>query len=85
MAKVMEKAINQPLPKHLQQNQLLDHSQSGFRINHSTETALIAATDDIWALLGRREKAALIRLDLSAAFNTISHHTLISRLYNISF
>ena len=79
--KVPEKATNRQLTKHLELNNLLDPSKSGFRANHSTETALIAATDDIRTVLDRGEMAALILLVLSEAFNTISHHTLSNRLH----
>ena len=79
----MEKVINQQLSKHLEHHRLLDSSQSSFRSNHSTEAVLTAATDNIQALLDKGETAALILLDLSAAFDTISHHTLITRLHDI--
>ena len=76
-ARVLEKAINMQLTKHLE----LNNPQYGFRANHSTETALIAATDDIRILLDRGETEALILLDLLAAFDTVSHQTLINRLH----
>ena len=82
-AKVMEKVINTQLADHLELHQLLDSSQSGFRTNHSTETALIAATDDIRSILDHGETAALILLDLSAAFNTVSHKSLIRKLQHL--
>ena len=81
LAKALGKAINIQVTKHLETNNLLDPSQSTFRADHSTETALIAATDDIRMLLDRGETAALILLDLSVSFNTVSHHTLINRLH----
>ncbi|KAJ1163810.1 hypothetical protein NDU88_004262 [Pleurodeles waltl] len=81
-AKVIEKIVNRQLTHYLEENNILDPSQSGFRSNHSTETALIAATDDIRVLLDNGETAALILLDLSAAFDTICHHTLRTHLHN---
>ncbi|KAJ1183531.1 hypothetical protein NDU88_000349, partial [Pleurodeles waltl] len=40
-AKVIEKAVNKQLTNFLEDNNLLDPSQSGFQANHSTETTLI--------------------------------------------
>ncbi|KAJ1163585.1 hypothetical protein NDU88_004042 [Pleurodeles waltl] len=81
-AKVIEKAVNRQLSRFLEENCTLDPSQSGFHSNHNTETALIAATNDIRTILGNGETMALILLDLSATFNTVCHHTLRSRLSN---
>ena len=75
--KVMEKMINKRLATHLNDNHLHDTTQSGFRPNHSTENALIAATDDIQMIMDRGGTAAIILLDLSTAFNTDSHSILI--------
>ncbi|KAJ1198999.1 hypothetical protein NDU88_002837 [Pleurodeles waltl] len=80
-AKVIEKIINTQLTRYLEDNNILDPSQSGFRLNHSTETALLAATDDIRSHLDNGETSALILLDLSAAFDTVCHHTLKSHLH----
>ncbi|KAJ1196644.1 hypothetical protein NDU88_000510 [Pleurodeles waltl] len=63
-AKVIEKTINRQLTHFLEENRTLDPSQSGFRRNHSSKTALIAATDDIRTTLDSGETAALILLDL---------------------
>ncbi|KAJ1123466.1 hypothetical protein NDU88_001935 [Pleurodeles waltl] len=81
-AKVIEKIVNAQLTTALETNDSLDPSQFGFRANHSTETALIAATDDIRSLTDKGETVALILLDLSAAFDTACHRTLIRRLSN---
>ena len=75
--KVMEKTINKQHTNHLDLLQLMDSSQSGFRANHSTETTLIAASDNIRMILDRGETWALIQLNLLAAFDTVSHSTLI--------
>lgn len=55
--KVIEKIVNRQLTQFLEENNTLDSPQSGFRSNHSTETALIAATDDIRALLDNGKTA----------------------------
>lgn len=49
--KVLEKIVIDQLMTHLEQNRLLDISQSVFCSNHSTETALIAVAEDIRTLL----------------------------------
>ena len=49
---------------------------------HSTETALIKVQNDILSALDTGSSAILVMLDLSAAFDTIDHDILLSRLYN---
>ncbi|KAJ1200292.1 hypothetical protein NDU88_004116 [Pleurodeles waltl] len=80
-AKVIEKIVNTQLTHYLEDNSILDTSQSGFRRNHSTETALLAAKDDIRQQMDNSETSALILLDLSAAFDTVCHRTLLTCLH----
>jgi len=56
--------------------------QSAYRKNHSTETALLRVLNDILMTLDHRqhEDVVLVMLDLSAAFDTLDHDILISRL-----
>ena len=54
--------------------------QSAYRPRHSTETALLHALDHIYSAADRGMPTALVSLDLSAAFDTIDHSILISRL-----
>ena len=46
----------------------------------STETALLCVLSDILAAVDRGDFAALVLLDLSAAFNTVDHDILLQRL-----
>lgn len=48
--------------------------------HHSTETALLRVLDDILTSLDHRQDVVLVMLDLSAAFDTLDHEILISRL-----
>ena len=57
--------------------------QSAYRDKHSTETALIKVQNDILSALDAGSSAILLMLDLSAAFDTIDHDILLSRLCNV--
>ena len=46
-------------------------------VGHSFETALLRAYNDIVTTIGRGNRAMLVLLDLSAAFDTIDHDNLI--------
>ena len=66
--------------KHLQTNKLLYHPHSAYRSDDSTETALLKICSDILSALDNKNVALLSLLDLSAAFDTIGHSILLSRL-----
>ena len=61
-------------------NNLADTYQSAYRPLHSTESALIKVKNDIMFSLDANKWVLLVLLDLSAAFDTIDHNILISRL-----
>lgn len=82
-AKILEKHLNAQLSIYLEQQQLLDPSQYGFRSCHGSETALITAANNIRTLIDVGQTVLLILLDLSSAFDTISSNKLITGIRNL--
>ena len=58
----------------------LELYQSAFHQNHSLETALLKVKCDILDAINKKEVLCLVLLDLSTAFNTISHAKLLNHL-----
>jgi hypothetical protein len=54
--------------------------QSAYLRNHSTETALLNILNDSYGKIDRGESTLLVALDLSAAFDTVEHSVLLTRL-----
>ena len=63
---------------HIMTHSLYPEFQSAYGKNHSTETALVRVMNDI--LMNTQEVTLLVMLDLSAAFDTINHNILLTRL-----
>ena len=80
ISKVIEKAVAQQLNDHLLANVLRDIYQSAYKHLHSIEAALLMVQNDILMALDDRQAVFLLLLDFSAAFDTVQHSTLLSRL-----
>ena len=78
VSKILEKVVDTRLESHLSLNNLHEEPQSAYRKFHSTETALLKVQNDILNSLDRNDVTMLVMLDLSAAFDTIDHTTLLT-------
>ena len=80
VSKIIEKAFIKQLSSHMDIYNLHTPVQSAYRRGHSTETAILKIQNDILISLDSSKGVILILLDLSAAFDTIDHNILLSRL-----
>jgi Reverse transcriptase (RNA-dependent DNA polymerase)/Endonuclease-reverse transcriptase len=80
LSKVLERLILIRLHKHLSTFSSIPTFQSGYRKFHSTETALLRIHNDLLLEIENQRVSCLILLDLSAAFDTVDHKILLSRL-----
>ena len=80
VSKVIERVVAQQLTSHMRENNLHEQMQSAYRQNHSTETALLKVHSDILSAVDNGCVVVLVLLDITAAFDTIDHAILLSRL-----
>ena len=71
--KVMERIIHQQLVAALEQHNLLDDFQFGFRQKHSIVSLLLEAIHDWAKSLEHHNSAHCVFLDLVKAFDSVSH------------
>ena len=80
ISKILERLFLARLQPHVISSPNFNQFQSAYRQHHSTETALLATLDSIFRSSDEGKPSTLISLDLSAAFDMIDHHILLSRL-----
>jgi exonuclease III len=80
VSKVLEKVVLNQMNDYLLKNDLLNANQSGYRTGHSCETLLAGMFDDLLKDLDSGKVAALMLLDMSAAFDTVDHEKLMEVL-----
>lgn len=77
ISKIVEKGMLYLFNDHLQKFDLLPDYQSAYRQGYSCETSLLRMHNDILWALEKRQGMAVAICDLSAAFDTVCHRTLL--------
>ena len=80
LSKLVEQIVAAQIRSHMDSHDLGNTFQSAYKVGHSTETALLCIKNEIHLSLSKGMPTALVLLDLSAAFDTIDHDTLLSCL-----
>ena len=81
MSKIVEKVVASRLNDHLIFNHLDEQLQSAHKRFHSCEAALFCVHNDVLRrAVDNHRCVVLLLLDLSAAFDTVDHSILLSRL-----
>ena len=81
MSKLVEWVVVKQLMQHIKHSNNLENPRhSAYKNGHSTETALLHIKNEIHLSLSWGGPTALVLLELSAAFDTIDHTTLLNCL-----
>ena len=80
LSKIIEKCVHRQLVHYTDSHKLFALFQSGYRKNHSCETAIVKIHNDILMMIDKKRNVLLLLLDLSAAFDTINHKLLLRKL-----
>ncbi len=80
-SKILERHIHTTFYQYLELHHLITTPhQSGFRLNHSCDTALLKMTDDWLREIDRGNMIGLLYIDLKKAFDTVNHRIMIQKL-----
>ena len=80
LSKILERTVHSQLMTHLETENLLSEFQFGFRPNRSTELATTLFVDNIRREVNNGKLVGAVFMDLSRAFDTISHSQLLTKL-----
>ena len=83
LGRLLEKVCATQLTKYCETNDVIPIQQFGFRQKSSCETALITATDSWMHAIEEGKIVGAILVDLSKAFDTVSHQKLLLELGTI--
>ena len=82
LGKLIERCVSNQLIHHTESTGNVEPFQSSYRANHLTETALLKVKANLLDAMDGKEVVCLILLDLSAAFDTVSHEILLNHLHH---
>lgn len=77
LSKIMERYVNFYLQRHLEENNLLEDCQFGFRAGNHTLHPLLILHQTAAQCLDRSQEVSLVALDIAGAFDTVWHSRLL--------
>ena len=85
ISKIVEKHVTKHLFAYLKKYDILHKSQSGFRKNHSCNTALLGLLDKWLKNIDKGEITGAVFFDLRKAFDVVDHEILLQKLKSHKF
>ncbi len=80
LPKLIEMVVDNHVTVYMDENHLHKLFQSAYKKFHSTETAMVHIRNDLLSALDNGNAIVVVCLDLSAAFDTVDHEILLTRL-----
>ena len=80
LSKVLEKHVHESLYDYLKSFDLLHKTQSGFRAQHSCETALVNMVDSWLNAMDNGKMIGVVLVDFKKAFDLVDHQILLNKL-----
>ena len=80
ISKMIKRAVSDQIQVAAERSGNLEPLQSAYRVGHSTKTALLKVKSDFLKAIDKDEAVCLVMLDLSTAFDTVSHELLLNCL-----
>ena len=85
LAKVFEQALANQITEHCERFNIFSNTQYGYKKKHSTIDALLYCTEYIRKEIDEKRSVYGAFLDLSKAFDSISHQLILNKLLNYGF
>ena len=80
ISKIVERLALARLKPHISSSPNYCSLQSAYRQRHSTETAICKIVDDVIRCIDDGSVVAMMSLDISVAFDSVTHDVLVQRL-----
>ena len=80
-SKIFERVTANHVTDFLEESNILNDNQFGFRRNHSTSHAIICLVEKVAKALDQGKKVVRLMIDLKKAFHGICHKILLKKLY----